>query len=134
MKPGRVSWGTGIGAALLIAALLGGCGGTFQTHSAEAVTAASPAVKVQYALDQVNAGIAAAAQTVLSQTKAGAITPSDEAKYAAQLDDLTGQVKVAESILATGDVSSADGKLKIVQAALNLLQSQLIAAAAKENK
>lgn len=119
-------------AAIAIALSLSACGGVFQVHSTEQVTAASDAKKVQYALDQVNATIAAVAETIVTQTAAGAITKADEKDYTAQVVKFHDDVKLASTTLAGGDITTAAGQAKLLQAGINLLQQKLIAQAAKE--
>lgn len=116
--------------AFCLALSLVGCA-AFSVHDRDTITNASPAVKVSYAIDQINASIAAAAQTIVAETQAGALTKSEERVYAADLQKITAAVKVAEATLAGGDPLTAQGQLAIAQQLLNLVQQQLIAAQAK---
>ena len=116
--------------AFCVALSLVGCA-AFSVHDRTSIENASPAAKVAYAIDEMNAAVAAAAQTVVAETQAGALTKAEERAYAKDLEKITAAIKVAEATLAGGDPLTAKGQLMIAQQLLNLVQQHLIAAQAK---
>lgn len=113
--------------ALILAIGLAGCGGTFDVHKSDPAVTLTVPQKAQNAIDEANAAVAAAAQTVLAQTQAGAISKADEKDYADQLNKAAKALDASQAALKVGDLSTQAGQLQAAQALINALQAKLIA-------
>lgn len=89
--------------------------------------------KLQVAIDNANAAIAAAASTVLSNYQQEALTEAEAKKLYNRLVMAGAYVDAAEALNKQGDIQSAQGQLNLAQALLNATKSRLIELSKKGN-
>lgn len=113
--------------AIALVAFLVGCGGQFTVHpTSQENVLTNPATATQNLIDEANAGIAAAAQTVLANSRTGAISRDDERAYLGKLEQAATYLDNAQAFLKNGDPTSAQGQLNLANAALTFVQGELI--------
>ena len=88
---------------------------------------ATPAEAVRHTLDEVNAGIAAAATTLADARTAGTVTWAEFDSTRASLNNVRDVRNTAEAFLSAGDITSAEGQLKLANALLGPISKKLAA-------
>jgi hypothetical protein len=111
-------------AALFLLLTLTACAGTIfrPVHEAPPTT---PAETVQHAMDEFNVLLSATASTLTDDYKGGFVSETDFESWRAKLNKARDYREEARKALAIGDPTTADGKLKLAQAALDLVKEQL---------
>lgn len=85
----------------------------------------TPAETVQHAMDEFNVLLSATASTLTDDYKGGFVSEADFESWRAKLNKARDYREEARKALAIGDPATAEGKLKLAQAALDLVKEQL---------
>lgn len=124
--------------AVLIFALGGlvGCGQQWTVHNVEKYEQAqkNPVQLAQYAIDEANAVVAAATETVLAYYQAGAFTRDEAIKYHGILTKAAFTVDNAEKLLVFGDVIKAKSEAELAKKIADALLAELVKYKNKEQK
>lgn len=108
---------------------LGGCGslGVGPVHKDTATVAKEdPAKAILYGIDEFNAGVAALATAIVHDYNEGLYTQNEAKKYFDALNKAVLFVNQAENFVDLGNILKAKDRLDAANAALSLLQAELV--------
>lgn len=114
---------------VLVALILSACGSQ-PIHPEKPKT---PQQVAQQAIDEANAGITAAASTLIQAYKDGAVSDANLKDWRQTLNEARDAADKAQSLLDVGDLSTAQGKIAAAQALLTVAQKRLVAIKAKQS-
>lgn len=112
--------------AILFGLALGGCANNPLAVVADPATLVSPQQKVDAAINQANATIAAAAHTLLEGYQAGAYTKAEAGKFRDDLVTATKYIDRATDYAKLGDLTDAKNQIALASALVALVQTELI--------
>lgn len=121
-------------AAAILAVALVGCGGQYSVYKAPTTeqVKADPQKEAFRQITNFNATITAAARSLLANKPS--FTEDQYADYSKYLKDAAAKSDKAEDFVKVGDLTSADGQMKLASIALNLVQAELLKIKNKEPK
>jgi len=114
---------------VLVALILSACGSQ-PIHPEKPKT---PQQVAQQAIDEANAGITAAASTLLQAYKDGAVSDANLKDWRQTLNEARDVADQAQAFANVGDWSTAKGKADAAAALLNVVQKRLLAIKAKQS-
>lgn len=112
---------------VFLIAVLYGCASQMTVHPASQENAAKdPVTATKNLIDEANAGLTAGYTTVLNGFQSGAMTKAEALSYQSDLDKASKYIDGAAVFLDSGDVTSAQGQIKLANSIIGLVQSKLI--------
>lgn len=109
-----------------------GCGQMTIHPASQENVVKDPVKATQNLIDEANAGLTAAYTTVLNGVVSGAMTRAEGKNYQLQLDRASGYIDDAAVFLDSGDITNAQGQIKLANSIVAIVQSKLIAMKQKE--
>ena len=113
-------------AGLFLALSLVGCANNPFSVVRDPAKLVTLAQKLDAAIDQANATIAATARQLINSIKSGAIDKVDGTKYYNLLMDASKAVDTADEYLKVGDLTSAQGQLALETLIVNEVTAYLV--------
>lgn len=115
-----------ISAMLGVSLMFGGCAGFNPNIRTDVkVEQLTLQKQVQTGIDNANAAITVADQSLVQAVKDGTISYENGKEYHIKLGNAAGYVELAEGLLKNGDITQADTQLKIGQGFLTIVKEYL---------